>query len=466
MSAIEEKERQRVISAVPKAGVDGAVALARLDAKVIATVAADTSQPWWRRRPCVLALRDRVPEGAIPPLWARVIDKADVGEVRIATLDVLGAWWAGDPKRAVPSRERALDWLRGQNIDGQAYGMDQALVLARCRLGDLEVVPALARLAFDPWHHRIRTAEQATAALLEARSLESVLGALGAETVPQLVTSGATAAARYFGLQRLAEGSADVETLIEALGDRNVVVASRASRDLQALEVDDERLLAVFDEHVESLRRSSETGLARGGEAAAAAWALLAVARRIGPHGLPPLGDPECGERARAVHARLDLLEPFASSHPDVPDDVRRAILETYLPGERTTDPRLLLEGLRLGSREDDDEPENPDRVREALVATGLEVGPPVTIGEVYRQGGGSYSVLDVGGVSVGVCTFGPFVRSEGALPASAVSAVECAGFRWIDEALASVVFEGLPVYFFGSREPLSVGDLLFYWQD
>lgn len=74
--------------------------------------------------------------------------------------------------------------------------------------------------------------------------------------------------------------------------------------------------------------------------------------------------------------------------------------------------------------------------------------------------------MIDVGDAQVGVCTFGPFARAFGPLPAPAASALENAGFRWIDDALSRRVFEGLPVYCFGRRDPLTVGELLFYWQD
>ena len=39
-------------------------------------------------------------------------------------------------------------------------------------------------------------------------------------------------------------------------------------------------------------------------------------------------------------------------------------------------------------------------------------------------------------------------------------------GYEWLNEEQLSTVFTGLNIYFFGTREPLSVRDLLFYWQD
>ncbi|MEM7151778.1 MAG: hypothetical protein AAF799_03005 [Myxococcota bacterium] len=461
-----QRGRRRIASIVHAPGEDGGDRLTWSEPAHLAAAVADESEPWWRRRTCVFALRDRIHEELVPPLWARVEDDGDVAEVRVALLDVLGSWWASQAGRASESRAKALTWLRGRNLDALSYGMDQAVILARCKLGDLEAVSALAKLAFDPWHHRIRTAEQGATALFAAVRLDEVLAVLGAKTVPELVTSGATAADRHFGLLCLAEGPPNPAVLIRALRDRNVVVAGVAARHLQDAEIDDEVLLAAFDEHADALRASASAPPPLTGRAAAAAWALIVASRRIDPQRLPARGEPECDARAQAIHERLDQLGDATLAHPAVPADVRIAILEAYLPGERSTDPRLLLEGLRLGHREDDAQPENPERAREALASIGLEVGEATEIGEKYQQGGGSYGVFDVSGGSVSVCTFGPFVRAVHSLPEAAITAVEQAGFRWIDDELAEHVFDGLPVYFFGSREPLRVSDLLFYWQD
>ena len=49
---------------------------------------------------------------------------------------------------------------------------------------------------------------------------------------------------------------------------------------------------------------------------------------------------------------------------------------------------------------------------------------------------------------------------------ASARAAAEECGFHWIGGDLAGQVVPKLNIYFFGSRDPLSIRDLLFYWQD
>jgi hypothetical protein len=48
----------------------------------------------------------------------------------------------------------------------------------------------------------------------------------------------------------------------------------------------------------------------------------------------------------------------------------------------------------------------------------------------------------------------------------AARAALEAAGFRWIDEETGSITVTDLCVYYFGGRDPLDIGTLLFYWQD
>lgn len=44
--------------------------------------------------------------------------------------------------------------------------------------------------------------------------------------------------------------------------------------------------------------------------------------------------------------------------------------------------------------------------------------------------------------------------------------AAKKAGFTWLSDEQLTYVVQGLNIYFFGDRKPLSIKDLLFYWQD
>ncbi len=461
--------RKQVISAIPNASISSQAipVLRRLDPADVARVAADESVEWWRRQPCALSLEGRVPEALAPALWARVKDDGDVAEVRVALLAALGTWWAeARSPAATKLADQALKWLRTRPLDTLPYGMDQAVILARSQLGDLEVADLLARLAHDPWSHRAAVAEQATAAFISARGQAALLGAFGVDDLDTLMIAGPTPHARHFGVKlwQWAKPAPDPAPLLIALHDESIIVAQAAAALLHRAALDDEVLLALFDRNQDALWVAAQAPAPLTGRAGAAAWALVVAGRRC----IPAAGESEgeADELAPEVRARLDPLDAVRVPLPGVPQDVREAILRAHLPGERTTDPRFHLEGLGLGGCDLDAEAQHPGRAHAALAAAGVRVREPTPIGEVYGQGGGSYAVIDAGGTSIDVCTIGPFARSEGSASGHIVGILESVGLRFIDAELGARVFEGLGVYYFGKREPLTVGELLFYWQD
>ncbi|MGW7285574.1 hypothetical protein ACWGH4_08765 [Streptomyces sp. NPDC054847] len=103
------------------------------------------------------------------------------------------------------------------------------------------------------------------------------------------------------------------------------------------------------------------------------------------------------------------------------------------------------------------------------LTAAGLSPESPVSCGDHYQQGGGTYHYVNYGedDDAVLISTLGPFATGDrGGTSGEAREALEAAGFRWFDEATSDITVTDLCVYYFGDRKPLSVGTLLFYWQD
>ncbi|MFE1957776.1 hypothetical protein [Streptomyces sp. NPDC059479] len=125
---------------VPDAGQTDAAALREIDAGELARYVADPAYPWWRRRPCALALAGRVPEQHVAGLIARVRDPDDVAEVRIALLDLLAG------------RAELLPWLKHEDRENErSYGVPEAILKARGMLGDRSAARELATLATSPW---------------------------------------------------------------------------------------------------------------------------------------------------------------------------------------------------------------------------------------------------------------------------------------------------------------------------
>lgn len=273
MSAIE--------AAIPNAGKVDAGKLAAIPAEILARYVVDAARPWWRRRPCIHALRGRVPEAFVDAMLERIRDPSDTAEVRIALLELLG------------DREALLPWLRSQPPE-QPYGMHEAILSARATLGDLSAVPALVTLACDAWSGR-RTLGQ--------RSLDLVVGKHGLAAVLDRV--GDRPEDRTF---RVRMAQHDPDAILAALADPEIGVARTAAE------------LAIANEAL-----GNETLIDRvvtESSVDARLWALYILDRR--------------GHEIRELWHAIDAPRVEIAG---LPETVRRAILREY-PGEARTDPR------------------------------------------------------------------------------------------------------------------------------
>ncbi|WP_405569458.1 hypothetical protein OG317_12180 [Streptomyces sp. NBC_01167] len=395
---------------IPQAGREDATALREFDADALARYVADRAHPWWRRRPCALALAGRVPEARVPALLARVRDSGDVSEVRRALLDVLA------------DRAELLPWLRHEDRRTEkSFGMPEAFLQARGRLGDRTAVRELATLAADPWPRNQALGEAGLDALTARYGLDAVLDDLG-DARPE---------DRAFRVRMRARAGEDVT---DALADPDRLVAHLA----QSLADDPDRLRLYLDE-----APTTDAKL----------WAAYALYRLT-----------EDAAETRAIHEALG--HPRVEV-PGLDEELRSAIVHAYAPGCRTqSDPRWRVEVLCTEPPPRVDVDEQLRRATAALTAAHLAPGQPVSCGEHHQQGDGTYHVIAYGGgKEVCVSTLGRFATGHDTDPA-ARQALESAGFRWIDEATGAIPVTDLCVYYFGNRAPLDVDTLLFYWQD
>lgn len=208
---------------------------------------------------------------------------------------------------------------------------------------------------------------------------------------------------------------------------------------------------------------------------------------------------------------------PWTGAVP-LPQNVRESILRHYAKdAEAGTDMALLLEATLLPEEKYEDY--DASKPFEDY-CDGIRIIGPYSAGELHHQGGGTYNVYKVyiephkvaerpgivatpySTAAISACTFGPFARltrNDGCfydngssygglyienrkdidkiyesekLPTydEAASALrkwaDQYGYEILSDEVLGMTFEGLNVYFFGRREPLSVADLLFYWQD
>ncbi|MCX4985923.1 hypothetical protein [Streptomyces sp. NBC_00572] len=395
---------------IPQAGFDDTEGLREVGAEELARYVADPGHPWWRRRPCVIALTGRVPERYVPGLIARVQDPGDTPEVRRALLDLLA------------DRTELLPWLRHEDrTSDTSYGMGAAFLKARGLLGDRSAARELATLAASPGRRDRDAGDAGLDGLVDRYGADAILAQLGEERPED----------REFRVWMRYRADKDV-TYALADPDRRVAYAA------QSLATGADRLRAYLDE--------APTTEAK-------VWAAYAL-----------YGLTEDRAEARVVYERLGRPRVEVEG---LDEELRRAIVHEYgLCCQRTSDPRWRIEAVCA------EPPARPDvedllrRATAALTAAGLEPKPPVSCGEDNQQGDGTYYVIEVGGERLLISTLGPFATAEEDAPDTACRALEAAGFRWIDGETGAIRVTDLCVYYFGGRNSLTVDALLFYWQD
>ncbi|MEU7602885.1 hypothetical protein [Streptomyces sp. NPDC041003] len=396
----------------PAAGRADAAGLRACDADLLVRCAVDREQPWWRRTACVDALAGRVPEARAGELLACVRDTEDSGTVRKALLGLLS------------DRAELLPWLRHEDRRREdAYGMPEAVLQARGALGDRTAAAELATLAFSHWRTKRAIGEAGLDALVERHGVESVLSAL----------EGGRPEDRAVAVRMRHRAGGDVT---DALADPDPQVAHLA----ESLLTCPDRVRAYLDE---------------APTADAALWAAYALHRLTGD-----------AERTRAVYEALGSPRVEVEG---MDEEIRRAIVHEYGHDcAKQSDPRWRIEALCTESPLPPDEERQLALATAALAAAGLAPRTPLSCGEAHRQGGGTYHVIRYGegaGSEVFISTLGRFAGDHEDDPAVR-AALEAAGFRWIGASTGSIRVTGLGVYYFGSREPLDIHTLLFYWQD
>lgn len=423
--------RQRIQDLVTKPHADLHPDLRDVEPSDLLACLLDRSEPWWRRQTIARLWCDGAPEAYVGPMIELVMDATDVTEVRVAVLDAVCPVCDGDDSA------RLVQWLRDHRNAG-AYGLAPRLLLGRAALGDLSAADELVDLADDPWSHLRALGVQGLERLDERFGHTQVLQALGYESDAQMAATGARPALRMLGIWEVEEAGGDV---LPFLADPETRVARYVYDQLVRTSPDPAKLAALTEAPDVSTRCWAHALRVQQGEGVDAARAFMASVR---------IEVPGLGPKARA------------------------ALLATHAPGERNTDPRWVLESVLLDHPEprwdhDAPSPETAatlERLKDALARRGIETEAPLSSGAAMQQGSGTYFVLRHALGAVLVSTLGPFATEREDVDADRKEGAEEVGLQWIDRTLAGTVVPGLCVYFFGRREPLTVHDLLFYWQD
>jgi hypothetical protein len=186
------------------------------------------------------------------------------------------------------------------------------------------------------------------------------------------------------------------------------------------------------------------------------------------------------GNARQFAEPRTPKSNPFAIAWAfNAPASVRTAILKEYVPQmENGSDIRYQIEQANDFSPAYASEVADREKLLSALQQDGLEVISCQSAVEANQQGGGTYWMIKVAMsdefFTVLLSTLGPFAqvgyepddKRRTAFAERLNDILSATGIRLINDELLSQAVPGLNVYFFGDRAPLTIAELLFYWQD
>lgn len=184
--------------------------------------------------------------------------------------------------------------------------------------------------------------------------------------------------------------------------------------------------------------------------------------------------------RLFALYTRLRINVDYKKSihiptfprklNPKISPAIRETIIRNWVPNSRReSDIRLLIEEKLLPPVEE----YKPNLTRaflQSLKEEGYNVSQCEDYAEDMGSGYSSFCFAKINSFSYSFSYIGPYMgvnnNSRNKKAAEIISKAKNFGFNIIDKEIGSIIFDGLNIYFFGYEKPLSVGDLLFYWQD
>lgn len=386
-------------------------------------------------------------------------DKTRKNDVRIAALDLIVAHQQTDLVAFLKEVDETID-----QDDYFGQELSRKICLARLRLADMTTIVPVLRSLLSPWSHKSLDAKNA---------LEDVQTACGggAFIAKHLIKStgqepSSTQADMWLQLQGHPEPAARIWALkhapsvpkqhqkcLDLLTSSDWLVQKAASNWLTENKSDLEPLLAMADDANLDIDARS--------------WAAMTYIH---------LG----GNARRFAEQRTPKSNPFAVVWAfNVPASVRTAILKEYVPQmENGSDIRYQIEQANDVSPAYASEVADREKLLSALQQDGLELISCQSAGEAHQQGGGTYWMIKVAMsdefLTVFLSTLGPFAqvgyepddKRHSAFAERLHNILSATGIRLISDELLSQTVPGLNVYFFGDRAPLTIADLLFYWQD
>ena len=388
-----------------------------------------------------------------------ILDERTVeGEIREAVIKALSSHGIQEVLPKIENIENDPDILDSW------WDARRHLLAAKARLGVDSALRPLINMCYDEWEHTRVLGVNALAQFTKAKEgLKGVLNVLTPfdeneaeeSCLKRLIKTKENSEVKRWAMDNLFRLYPDeaYEVLITALGSSDWHVSHHACKLLSNFREDISESLTLLASDINHTRNER-------------LWAMASLALGSKKPSMSFIADLD------------DIKVPWLFKCPEI---VRSTIINEYgLDYESFTDVRYLIEAANTKHEEFDN-----DRFREKLIdrldKEGFTIHQTQDCGRYHGSGGGTYDVVETDKGQFFACTIGPFLAASNIIehttgnvsvhqdPKAVIqlrNIITSLGGLWLEDDLLGHEVPKLNVYFFGDREPLTVGDLIFYWQD
>lgn len=440
-----------------------ALSFADDNADILLALSLDKKSPWYVRVNAINLLSENKNLVHIEKLKVVLEDKKLEGEIRESALEALAKnnFIEILPllKKIMNSRELRKDW----------WDAEISLLIARAYLGDKDILRDMIEMSYSDWHSH-RAIEALPLLIQKMGGLDSVITYLLNKEIQgsledkllYLSEKERQESVKRWGIKQLVElNPKNTTILIQKLADSSALVALDSSNQLALLPTIVPLLQEILDN--KKTPRNHKIWILK---------TLLSMKVHISSNTFKNIDN---------------LYVPWEKS---IPKSIREAIIYEYgLYGEKNTDVRYSIEAYLQKEYIKYDRYNSVRKLRNKLLKYDFSCGENIDCSDFHQQGEGTYTIMNIDKEQFYISKLGAFVaiamnveqndsfysynfnlnnlskeRLEKYEKYKKIAEDE--GFMVLEPKILEYIVPHLNVYYFGNREPLSIQNLIFYWQD
>ena len=417
----------------------------------------NTSFQWYGRVNAINSLNTYCKTSIVRKLLPILDDQFVVGEIHASVITALSLHGVEDVLPRIEKIEKDKEILSSW------WDAERHLLAAKARLGVDSILRPLINMSYNDWSHTRKLGADALVKFTEKKEgLEGVLDVLAPFTqgeatenrLKKLLEINESSEIKCWAMDTLVQLKPDdsLDALIASLGSSYWKVAHKACCFLINFHRDISEPLTLL---------ASDTNNTRD----IRLWAIASLA---------------IGYNKKSTSYIQDLDRVTVPWQFKCPEVVRNAIIDEYgLAYEPFTDVRYIIESA-VAKRKAFDSENFKEQLIEKLTKEGFSINNVLDCGKWHGSGGGTFYVIDTDNGKFFASTIGPFltapnlehstddtsVKQDCSVMDRLQNIITSLGGLWLEDELLDHEVPNLNVYFFGDRGPLTVRDLVFYWQD